>query len=557
MINYPGMTFSIANNRLKKLINFADWKLLLFLLLFLNVKLSIKIPAILFIYLLQFNFSFGFSLKNSRLPLFYFLIFIIVFIGLIATGSYHQPNYFYVFCTGLGFWLLCLLAIHQIKLSVENHEPEIIHHTILLFFIINTLFSFFNLAQIVFETHTLNPYLYQGQNQKYFIGTGDYIQGLTFDTSITNAVLNAFGVIYFLTQKNAVMTLVCMTVLLLVGSNFTNLILMLILIMVFVFNSNRNQKSIIMICLMFLVVFMGKISPQNDDYVVKSTKNLFHAPEQKIVVPASPANTIKNNNSPEEIKRQIARQYLDSVSNTARRAQLKTAANTKTSKLPQTDAGRIITPGPDIDSQPYQSALDTTVEQGRLITFINKNKNILPVSGQNVVLARLPGKILSQMQTLSFLWLHPAKMIAGDGMGNFSSKLAFRTTGLGVSGGYPEKLAYINPDFLINHLDIYLNFFSKRSGYHSFVNSPFSVYDQLLAEYGLLGLAAFVIGYLGFFAKNLKQLTYGIPLMLLMLAVLFIDYWFEQLSVLVFFELLLILNIKETVNQKPVSYEHQ
>jgi hypothetical protein len=172
----------------------------------------------------------------------------------------------------------------------------------------------------------------------------------------------------------------------------------------------------------------------------------------------------------------------------------------------------------------------------------------------------LPGKAVGLLQTAKFLNLHPAKIIAGDGMGNFSSKLAFKATGLGFDGGFPAKYAYINNDFLINHLDLYLNFFSKRVGLHTLTNSPFSVYDQLMAEYGLLGLLIFVIFYLGFFARHLKKLTYGIPLLMLMLAVFFIDYWFERLSVLIFFELLLLLNIKETTylkHLKPGNYEHQ
>jgi len=80
---------------------------------------------------------------------------------------------------------------------------------------------------------------------------------------------------------------------------------------------------------------------------------------------------------------------------------------------------------------------------------------------------------------------------------------------------------------------------------HSLTNSPFSVYDQLLAEYGLLGLIALFVCYLWFFAKDYKYLTYGAPLLLLVSALFFIDYWFEQLSVMVMFELLLFLNINE------------
>jgi hypothetical protein len=40
-----------------------------------------------------------------------------------------------------------------------------------------------------------------------------------------------------------------------------------------------------------------------------------------------------------------------------------------------------------------------------------------------------------------------------------------------------------------------------------------------------------------------------------MLAAFFIEYWFEQLSVIVFFELLLLLNIKETQSPKLLAHE--
>jgi hypothetical protein len=97
----------------------------------------------------------------------------------------------------------------------------------------------------------------------------------------------------------------------------------------------------------------------------------------------------------------------------------------------------------------------------------------------------------------------------------------------------------------VNHLDVYLNFFSKNPELHSLANSPYSVYDQVFSEYGLLGLLMLMVLYLWFFAKHYKQLSYGIPLLLFVAALFFIDYWFEQLSVIILFELLMFLNIKE------------
>jgi len=549
------MVFNIANINLKKLKTFADWKLLLFLLLFLDVKLAIKVPVIIIIYLLKFDFKFGFNLKNSRLPLFYLLVIAIAFINLALNLSYGNPLYLLVFFNGVLFWLMCILAIHQVKLSVENNAPVTIRNTIFLFFIINTAFSFFTLAHIIWETGAINPYRYQGEYQKYFIGTGDYIKGVSFDTSTTNAVLNALGVIYFLVIRKPLMVFICMAVLLLTGSNFINLSLLLIFVLLFVFRSSKNQKSIIVVCIMFLVVFMTKISPQNNVYAAETIKDIIHpqvGPFNNTMETAVATPVL----TPEEIKRNIAQHYIDSVSTVLIKKPIPKQAAWVAIPVAKSETGRILIAEPDINTKPYQKPTDTTPDQQVLITFIGKNKSNLPVSGQNKCLAPLPGKAIAILQTVNYLDHHPAKILTGDGMGNFSSKLAFRATGLGFAGGYPAKYVYINPGFFANHLDLYLNFFSKNSGQHSLTNSPYAVYDQLLGEYGLLGLFAFIIYYLFFFAKHYKKLTYGLPLLLLLIPVLFIDYWFEQLSVIVFFELLLLLNIKETTIPVFAPYEN-
>jgi O-antigen ligase len=114
-----------------------------------------------------------------------------------------------------------------------------------------------------------------------------------------------------------------------------------------------------------------------------------------------------------------------------------------------------------------------------------------------------------------------------------------------IAGGYPAKYSYINEDFKTNHLDLYLFYFTNADDLHSIANSPNSTYDQLLSEYGIAGLFCFVVFYIGFFMRRLKKQSYGIPLLLLMAGIFFTDYWFEQLSVVVLFELLLFLNSKE------------
>ncbi|MDO3643398.1 hypothetical protein [Mucilaginibacter sp. L3T2-6] len=545
------MLSSIVGFNLKKAVNAVDWRLLLFLLLFLDVKLAVKIAAIILIYALRFDFKFGFSFKNSRLPLFYLLIMLIPFVSLVFTGGYSNPDYLIVFFTGLGFWLLCILAVHQVKLAVENDDPEIIHRTILAFFVINAIISFGNYGAIVWETHAINPYRYQGQHQKYFIGTGDYIRGLTFDTSTTNAVLNAAGVIYFMIRKNNPMVLICMIVLLFTGSNFTNMALFFVLALLFIFNSSRDQKSLIMVCVMLLVVFMAQVSPQNDKYALNTISLAFHPP-----VPRTNISNVRvvcgSSPNQEETRQQIAKNYLDSIS---RLKITKTAAIPfALASLPRTSNGRIFIDTPKIHTAAYQSVADTTTGQHVLLDFIAAHKAQLPLSSVKIYRPGKPGKVISFLQTADFLVHNPVKLIAGAGMGNFSSKLAFRVTSFGFAGGYPTKHTYINNNFLSNHLDVYLNFFSKRAGFHSLINSPNSVYDQLLSEYGLAGLAAFAIFYVWFFARHTKGFGYGLPLLLLLLMIFFTDYWFEQLSVVVFFELLFFLNIREIKNNTQPIY---
>ncbi|HVS93576.1 MAG TPA: hypothetical protein VHE59_16160 [Mucilaginibacter sp.] len=547
------MIISNASFYLKKLKYFADWKLLLFLVLFMDVKLGVKVAAVIIAYILQADLQFGFRFKNSRLPLFYPLAIAIALFNWII-GTNYGLNYDLVVLTAIGFWMMCILAMHQVKLSVERHNTQTIYRTLVLFFTLNALFSLVNLGTIIFKTGYLDPYIYQGEHQKYFIGTGDYIKGLTFDTSTTNSILNAFGVLYFLEKKNMPLVLLCMIIILLTGSNFIDIILLALLTCIFIFRSSRDQKSLIMACMMFVIVFMVKVSPQNYMYAHEVIRNnFFPQPIHTVAPPVElPYITLRPDNTltPDERKQKHAIQYLDSVY-VAKHPEVlkKTQANTPA----RTAAGRIYVPAPNINTMPYQHVAETTAYQRQLLGFIDEHKSQLPLSGTDKKTHK-PGKEIGLIQTVNFLTAHPFKILTGDGAGNFSSKLAYRAGGMDFAGGYPKKLTYLSGDFLSNHLDVYLNFFSKRSDYHSLINNPGSVYDQLLSEYGLIGIAGFLVWYLGYFLKHYRRLTYGIPVIFLLLAVLFIDYWFEQLSILLLFELLLLLNIKENSTYKMPVY---
>eukprot|EP01037_Dinobryon_pediforme_P007089 gene7089-7153_t len=351
------MTFSIADYHLKKLQKAVDWKLLLFLLLFLNVKLAVKIPAVVIIYLLQFNFKFGFSFKNS--------------------------------------------PMHQIKLSVESNTVKVLHNTILLFFIINAVVSVSTLAFIMIDAHAINPFRYQGQYQKYFLGTGDYIKGENAADGV-----NLHGCFAVNSQQ-------------FYEYGFTPGI-------------NRN------------------VSPQNSQYAHETVKNIIHPPRPPFNHTAV-LNTTDSTKNPDFIKRTFAKHYLDSLKAIAiNHAANNQKATITPANLPKTDAGRIILISADINTPPYQTPTDTPAEQRKLLAFINFHKADLPLAGRDSFKVTLPGKVIGFIQTLQLIKNYPAKILTGSGMGNFSSKLAFKATGLTFSGGFPAKYIYINRDFLPN-----------------------------------------------------------------------------------------------------------
>ncbi len=504
-----------------------------------------KLAALVCIYFFRPGFKFQFRFRNSRLPLFYLLVIGIALINYCITAGFAIPNYTITFLIGIGFWIFSILAIHQIKLSVEGNEPRVIHKTIYIFFIINTIVSVITFLIIIWQTKTLNPYLYQGQYQKYFIGTGDYIKGISFDTSTTNAVLNGFGVIYFLQRKQAAMALLCMIILLMTGSNVINIIVSLVLLFMFIFQSDKIQKSLIAICYFLLIVFMTKISPQNNNYMVNFFNNFFDKGinVHKNILQSDIKKLPDSSLTPEERRQKIAMLYLDSM--TFLENEKQNFIGSHTLAIPV----NLSLPVDDINSPQFQHKSFVTPVEQNMFHFIDAHSSALPMSADILFHAKYPGKIIAWKQTLNYFKQHPSKIITGTGIGNFSSKLAFKTTALDIAGSYPEKYKYISHDFLANHLDVYLYFFSKEDGLHSITNSPGSVYDWLLSEYGIIGLLAFFLFYIGFFIKKLNLFSYSIPCILLLSAILFFDYWFEQLSIIIFFELLIFLNMKEKVNR--------
>ncbi|MES2480213.1 MAG: hypothetical protein V4561_14080 [Bacteroidota bacterium] len=165
----------------------------------------------------------------------------------------------------------------------------------------------------------------------------------------------------------------------------------------------------------------------------------------------------------------------------------------------------------------------------------------------------MPGKKTSYMQTKDFLKSSPQYLLFGAGLGRFSSNIAFNFSGV-VDNSAMHRIfpSYQSPMFEKNHKSIYAYMKTTHVIFHSESNKPFSSYNQLLGEYGLIGFFLFCFGYIAYFLKRVDRRTHSIPIIIVLLFALNLNYFFEALNLLLFFETIMFLNIKEKLLNERV-----
>ncbi len=527
------------------------WPLLLFLLMIMDVKMAVKVAALVIFLVRDYKIFTDKNIFRRSHAWFYAIMAGMVMLHMIISFTFFNPNYLVAAGLGLFYWICCILAAVILQREINRTDTGTLHNTISLFLILNISFTALQLLLIMIDAGSVNPFTYQGMQQKYFIGTGDLLTGITMDVSTTNAVICSMGIIYCLHRKQWVLTLLCMACLLVTASNITFLLLLLVFVFMFIFRSTKLQKSIITVCLFGGLVFMTKVSPQNNTYVkeawgkmlgIKKTKVV--APEDLLTIKAKPDSALHG----EEIKQKKAMLALDSVSTAVKTDAAPvhiTPVPTTKKELVVSNGYKPVLPKDNIHTQPFQRRHDTSSYQRELLSFAVTTRAGIDTSLKKTKSRRVPGKIIALEETIAYLNAHPLQWLIGAGCGNFSSKLAFRTTALGISGGYPERFKYIHPAFLENHLALYLEYFSKDIEIHSVINNPNSVYNQLLSEYGLAGIGVFLVFYAGYFIRQTRKNSYALPLLLFLLGTLAVEYWFEQLSIVILFECMMLIHQKE------------
>lgn len=526
-----------------------DWKLLVFLILVLNVKLAIKVLAIVILLVLERKKIDIANLKKNSIFWFYSLLIAISFLNLFITKGYISVSYILLWGIGTSYWLLMGLASVCLFSKIKNTAYDIISNTITVFLILNVFISFAQLILIMVETGTINPYTYQGFYQKYFINTGDFIRGISFDTSTTNALINSFGIFFFLYRRKHLFAIICVTSLLLSGSNVTNLLVLNTLTFCFIFYSDRLQKSMILLIIACFVIFMSKVSPQNSDYLFNKIGGILNKKTDTAGAPVIATNIRLMPDSllsPDEQKIKLATIYMDSIS-----IKKQNDTGDPGSKEIQ-QIKKVVVPTKNPYTPFYERKKDSTEKQ-KQFAKLSTNKSV----ADSISVVTMPkkelngaGKIVAGKLLFSFLEKNPQKIISGAGLGNFSSKLAFKASGESIAGGYIEKYKYLHPDFTTYHFKLYSTYFAKDEGDHSVINTPNSVYYQLLGEYGAIGFFSFIVFYLFYLIRKLKKKSFGLPIVLVLCGAFMFDYWFEHLSIVILFELILFTDILHLQQKK-------
>lgn len=510
-------------------VNKIDWTFLVFLLLFTNQAIfSLKIVGLVFICLARFNWNFGF--RKGRLPKFYPYIILLAVFNLLFHVRDFRSDYLTAFVVGNLFWIFSAIAAHQAKISVEKYGPEGVYATLKAFTVINFVVCMFQLVRIMLITGTLNPYD-PNIPFPYGVSTGDFIFGTFMEVSYYNTMVSALLAIYFIFKRNATYTLLATISFVLVFGNFGTIVFVGILAGLLVAGllaaiagnrrgfaawlKNVSPPGAWFIYLPGIFIFIATMyyiaSPKNYDYIVTKIKDKVFSVKKEdehnfatMIDDQKPKaeafDPFSNYYEKKEKERQKKSDFLNDPSYKSTRPDQKIAAKMEVTK-----------------------------------TYFEK----------------LQGKNLSMLETVAYLKESKAQLLLGAGTTRFSSLTAQKMSGFDSSRLFMGVLPqYRSREYTENHYLILLERNkTKDMALLSAANRPDSIYNQLLGEYGLLGMLGFILFYIGFFVRRIGRWTYSLWLFLVLLPFAHLNYIFDTLCVMPFFELMLYSDI--AADSKP------
>ncbi len=507
----------------------ADWAFLFFLTGVTYVKLYVKVAAIAFyfVYLAYKKYKTPALTGFSK---FYFIMPVIGTFGSFLHNSFAADGYWFGWLMSVINWLLAGIAVHFLASTVYNLPKEKVIASIKIFFLINTLFSLGELGKMIIDSGQLMPYWYWEPTEYYGGSTGDHVKGIMSNISVTNATLNAIGTLYFIYNNQFRWAALCLLVLLLCTSNLTLILLLGALAGVFMLAGKKRTRIQILYSLLMIGIIYPILSLNNIKYVTAVYDRETEKKEPAVAV----APTTKKTDLPYyEQKLSQKQQYEFNKGMYYHMRKNDTILISYKDDLKYIQQLGIAASKNNTNLKLEPAFLKNMIEKWYGVKY---EKTPLSVDGSLI-------KVYTHEQTLYYLLSSKRNIFLGAGIGNFSSKQAIKSTGLGLQGDYPTKYIYISNDFLLYHLYSLIYVFSMPIGEHSIINMPNSIYNQVAGEYGLAGIVCFLIFYIGYPLRNFKHLKatrYIAPLFLLFLG---FEYWFEMLTITAIFELFVLMDI--------------
>ena len=180
-----------------------------------------------------------------------------------------------------------------------------------------------------------------------------------------------------------------------------------------------------------------------------------------------------------------------------------------------------------------------------LFYFVSKDNVEYVVNISSTVVEDVPPrKLTSFQQTLAFSSSSYSNFFFGNGIGNFSSRLAY-IAGCEYVSWYPPYLVRRSHQFNNNHFQLWNYDILSTPFFDGTANQPFSVFNQFLGEYGFIGTIILLYFYFYSLFKQSKKYSFIRLLLVLLFFYMLLDYWFEFFSVIVVFELIVAYWLKE------------
>lgn len=428
--------------------------------------------------------NFRFGFRKGRLPLFYPLILVLSLLQLFYYAPVEKASYPVAVLVSMSFWFACLLTGHQVKLSLERRGFEVLLKTLQVFAVLNLLVSLLQLALIALAQHKLNPYT--GLSFPYGMSTGDLIFGIFLENSYFNMMVSAMLTVFFLYYRRW-FALIPFTSMLMVFGNIGTLAMLGVL----------SGVALVSLLISLTSRKMGRSGTWRWFCSIALSKRQLPALLVLLVYPVFFYKLV----SPDNYRYIIEKLF------------------------PKKEVAV---------TQPVAPPVVAVASQA---------------PGIDDYLLQLRGKRLSFRQTRELLQSRTDYLLLGAGAVRFSSLTAFRMAGMDSSRLFRKVLPqYSSTLYEQNHLLIHRKRLSLQNKHLSNGNWPDSFYNQLLGEYGLAGLFIFVFFYAGYYARRFGRLSYGLWLSALLLPFALLSYLFESLCVMIFFELLMEMDLHRPLN---------